>query len=266
MPISVPSAKELDFIGDLCYFFQIAGYEWLRSSDFPAFAYARKEVKMSTIVEGISREIVSGNIDESLKAVTEALRQDIPPREILDKGLMAGMNEVSLLFQKGEIFIPDVFFSAKAMHGAMDVLRPLLAPSDVEGMGKVVIGTVLGDIHDIGKRLVATMLEGAGFTVIDLGVEVNPEAFVQAVREHQPQIVAMSSLLTTTMTNMGVTVEALLKAGLREQVRVLIGGAPVTRGFTEEIGADGYGSDASAGVEEARALMAALKGEGEVVT
>jgi 5-methyltetrahydrofolate--homocysteine methyltransferase len=128
-------------------------------------------------------------------------------------------------------------------------------------MGSVVIGTVLGDIHDIGKRLVGTMLEGTGFTVIDLGVEVSPEAFVRAVEEHRPQILAMSTLLTTTMMNMGATVEALLKAGLREQVKVLIGGAPVTRDFAEEIGADGYGSNASAGLEEAKALFKALKGE-----
>jgi 5-methyltetrahydrofolate--homocysteine methyltransferase len=128
-------------------------------------------------------------------------------------------------------------------------------------MGTVVIGTVLGDIHDIGKRLVATMFEGSGFTVIDLGVEVSPEAFVQAVDAHQPHVLAMSTLLTTTMMNMGATVEALLKAGVREQVKVLIGGAPVTRAFAEEIGADGYGSNASAGLEEGKALFKALKGE-----
>jgi 5-methyltetrahydrofolate--homocysteine methyltransferase len=218
---------------------------------------------MSTILERISREIVSGHIDESIEAVKEALQQEIPPNEILDDGLMAAMKEVGLLFQGGEIFIPDVFFSAKAMHGSMDILRPLLAPSKLRGMGSAVIGTVLGDIHDIGKRLVGMMLEGAGFTVIDLGVEVSPEAFVQAVRVHQPQIVAMSTLLTTTMMNMGATIEALLKAGVREQVKVLIGGAPVTRAFVEEIGADGYGSDASVGVEEAKALMGVLKGERE---
>ncbi len=216
---------------------------------------------MSTILERISREIVSGNIDESIEAVKEALQHEIPPEEILDDGLMAAMKEVGLLFQEGEIFIPDVFFSAKAMHGSMDILRPLLAPSQLRGMGSVVIGTVLGDIHDIGKRLVGMMLEGAGFTVIDLGVEVSPEAFVQAVRAHQPDIVAMSTLLTTTMMNMGATIEALLKAGVREQVKVLIGGAPVTKAFVEEIAADGYGSDASAGLEEAKALLGALKGE-----
>ncbi len=216
---------------------------------------------MSTILERISREIVSGNIDESIEAVKEALQHEIPPEEILDDGLMAAMKEVGLLFQGGEIFIPDVFFSAKAMHGSMDILRPLLAPSKLRGMGSAVIGTVLGDIHDIGKRLVGMMLEGAGFTVIDLGIEVSPEAFVQAVRAHQPDIVAMSTLLTTTMMNMGATIEALLKAGVREQIKVLIGGAPVTRAFVEEIGADGYGSDASAGLEEAKALMGVLKGE-----
>jgi 5-methyltetrahydrofolate--homocysteine methyltransferase len=218
---------------------------------------------MSTVLERISREIVSGHVDESIEAVKKALQHEIPPQEILDDGLMAAMKRVGLLFQEGEIFIPDVFFSAKAMHGSMDILRPLLAPSQLVGMGSVVIGTVLGDIHDIGKRLVAMMLEGAGFTVIDLGVEVGPETFVEAVGAHQPHIVAMSSLLTTTMMNMGATIEALIKAGVREQVKVLIGGAPVTETFVEEIGADGYGSDASSGLEEAKVLMAALEREKE---
>jgi 5-methyltetrahydrofolate--homocysteine methyltransferase len=202
-------------------------------------------------------------VEESLAAVKEALGQKIPPQEILDDGLLPAMERVGSLFQEGEIFIPDVFFSAKAMHGSMDILRPLLAPSRLTEMGSVVIGTVLGDIHDIGKKLVSTMFEGAGFNVVDLGVEVSPEAFVQAVEAHQPQIVAMSTLLTTTMMNMGATVEALLKAGMREQVKILIGGAPVTRAFAEEIGADGYGSNASTGLEEARALLAVLKGEGK---
>ena len=216
---------------------------------------------MSTIIERISQEVISGNVEESMRAVKEALQQEIAAHVILDSGLMPAMERVGVLFQDGEIFIPDVFFSAKAMHGSMDILRPLLAPSKLMEMGSVVIGTVLGDIHDIGKRLVGTMLEGTGFTVIDLGVEVSPEAFVRAVEEHRPQILAMSTLLTTTMMNMGATVEALLKAGLREQVKVLIGGAPVTRAFVEEIGADGYGSNASAGLEEAKALFKALKGE-----
>jgi 5-methyltetrahydrofolate--homocysteine methyltransferase len=216
---------------------------------------------MSTIIERISREVISGNVEGSMRAVKEALQQEISAHEILDDGLMPAMERVGVLFQGGEIFIPDVFFSAKAMHGSMDILRPLLAPSKLMEMGSVVIGTVLGDIHDIGKRLVGTMLQGAGFTVVDLGVEVNPEAFVRAVEKHRPHILAMSTLLTTTMMNMGTTVEALLKAGLREQVKVLIGGAPVTRTFAEEIGADGYGSNASAGLEEAKALFEALKGE-----
>lgn len=216
---------------------------------------------MSTLLERISREIINGNVQESVQAVEEAIRHEIPPHEILDNGLMAAMERVGSLFQEGEIFIPDVFFSAKAMHGSMDILRPLLAPSKLMQMGTVVIGTVLGDIHDIGKRLVAMMLQGAGFTVIDLGVEVSPEAFVQAVEVHQPHIVAMSTLLTTTMPNMGASVEALLKAGMRDRVKVLIGGAPVTRAFAEEIGADGYGSNALTGVEEAKAIFQSLRGE-----
>jgi 5-methyltetrahydrofolate--homocysteine methyltransferase len=218
---------------------------------------------MTTKVERVRQEIISGHVEESIEAVKEALQGNIPPQEVLDDGLLLAMEKVGSLFQEGEIFIPDVFFSAKAMHESMDILRPLLAPSQSTGRGRVVIGTVLGDIHDIGKRLVGTMLEGAGFTVIDLGVEVSPDAFVKGITEHQPHIVGMSSLLTTTMTNMGVTIETLMKAGLRDQVKVLIGGAPVTRGFAEEIGADGYGSDASTGVDEAKALMRTLADEGK---
>ena len=216
---------------------------------------------MSTIVETIREEIISGNVEESIGAVKEALQRKIPPEKILNDGLLLAMERVGSRFQEGEIFIPDVFFSARAMHESMDILRPLLAPSQSTGAGCVVIGTVLGDIHDIGKRLVGTMLEGAGFTVVDLGVEVSPDAFVKAVTEYQPHILAMASLLTTTMTNMGVTIEALTKAGLRDKVKVLIGGAPVTRGFAEEIGADGYGSDASTGVDAAKALVRKLADE-----
>jgi len=151
--------------------------------------------------------------------------------------------------------VPEVLIAARAMHAGMDILRPLLAQSDAPLAGKVVIGTVQGDLHDIGKNLVAMMLEGGGFEIVDLGTDVAPDKFVEAVRVHQPDLVGMSALLTTTMPAMKRTIDALVEAGLREKVRVMIGGAPVTQAYADQIGADGYAPDAAAAVELARALM-----------
>jgi 5-methyltetrahydrofolate--homocysteine methyltransferase len=165
------------------------------------------------------------------------------------------MNEVGRRFKNNEFYVPEVLIAARAMHAAMDVLKPLLAASDVQPVGTVVIGTVKGDLHDIGKNLVAMMLEGGGFNVIDLGVDVSPEKFLQAVREHKPNIVGLSALLTTTMPAMKTTIEALKEAGVRDQVKVIIGGAPVTQRFADEIGADGYAPDAASAVDVARQLL-----------
>jgi 5-methyltetrahydrofolate--homocysteine methyltransferase len=173
---------------------------------------------------------------------------------VLNEGLIAGMDRVGADFRDGELFVPEVLIAARAMHAAMDILRPLLAQGDVASAGKVAIGTVSGDLHDIGKNLVGMMLEGAGFTIIDLGVDVSPDKFIAAIQSDRPNIIAMSALLTTTMPGMTRTIEALGEAGLRGQVKVMVGGAPVTKAFADEIGADGYAPDAASAVETARAL------------
>jgi 5-methyltetrahydrofolate--homocysteine methyltransferase len=176
------------------------------------------------------------------------------PGDILAGGLISGMDEVGRDFKAGDLFVPEVLIAARAMHSGMNVLRPLLAEGDVPSAGRYVIGTVKGDLHDIGKNLVKMMLEGAGFETIDLGTDVEPNAFVEAVREHQPNLVGMSALLTTTMTQMKATVEALDEAGLRDSVKIMIGGAPVTAAFAEQIGADAYAPDAASAVDVAREL------------
>jgi 5-methyltetrahydrofolate--homocysteine methyltransferase len=165
------------------------------------------------------------------------------------------MDEVGRDFKAGELFVPEVLIAARAMKAGMDILRPLLAESDVPSAGKYLIGTVQGDLHDIGKNLVRMMVEGAGFETIDLGVDIQPDAFVAAVREYQPQIVGMSALLTTTMVQMRTTIEALEEAGLRDSVKIMVGGAPVTAAFAEEIGADAYAPDAATAVDRARSLV-----------
>jgi len=209
-------------------------------------------------VEDILQKIVSnlydGEDQEVAELVQEALDQGLEPGEILRGGLIAGMDEVGRDFKAGDLFVPEVLIAARAMHAGMNVLRPLLADSDVVSAGKCVIGTVKGDLHDIGKNLVKMMLEGAGFETIDLGTDVGPEAFVEAVQEHQPQLVGMSALLTTTMVQMKATIEALEESGLRQSVKIMVGGAPVTDAFARQIGADAYAADAASAIDVARGL------------
>ncbi len=211
---------------------------------------------MSDILQKIASNLYSGEDQVVAELVQKALDQGLPPGEILKGGLIAGMDEVGRDFKAGDLFVPEVLIAARAMHAGMAVLRPLLAESDTASVGKFVIGTVKGDLHDIGKNLVKMMLEGAGFETIDLGTDVEPQAFVKAVRQHQPRLVGMSALLTTTMVQMKSTVEALEEAGLRESVKVMIGGAPVTDAFAREIGADAYAPDAASAVDVARNLAA----------
>jgi 5-methyltetrahydrofolate--homocysteine methyltransferase len=165
------------------------------------------------------------------------------------------MEEVGRLFEEGEKFVPEMLISARAMQTGMGILKPLLLQADIKTVGKVIVGTVAGDLHDIGKNLVAMMLEGSGFEVIDLGTDVSPQAFVDAVREHEPQAIGMSALLTTTMPSMGATIEALKEAGLREGVKVMIGGAPITQDFADKIGADGFAPDASSASRKTKELV-----------
>jgi len=209
---------------------------------------------MSELYGKMSEALISGDIEGIKKLTQEALDGGVSAKEILDKGLLPGMDIVGQRFKACEMFIPEVLRSAKTMQGSMGILRPLLSEADAAGAGTVVIGTVEGDLHDIGKNLVGMMLEGAGFQVVDLGTDVKPGDFVEAAKEHKPSILGMSALLTTTMPKMGETVNALKEAGIRDQIKVMAGGAPVTQDFVDEIGADAYGSNATAAVEKAKAL------------
>jgi 5-methyltetrahydrofolate--homocysteine methyltransferase len=210
---------------------------------------------MSEILSRMSEAIIEGNVDDMVGLTEEALDDGIPAQDILDKGLMAGMDYVGAEFKAGNMFVPEVLRSAKAMQTAMDILKPELAKAGARRTGKVLLGTVKGDMHDIGKNLVGMMCEGAGFDVKDIGKDIDPDAFVQAVRDFKPDIVGMSALLTTTMRAMGHTVKALEEAGLRDQVRVMVGGAPVTQAFCDQIQADGYAPNAAAAADLAKKLV-----------
>jgi 5-methyltetrahydrofolate--homocysteine methyltransferase len=209
---------------------------------------------MSELISKISALVIEGNFQEIGGATRQALDSGLSASNVLDQGLMPGMDHVGAEFKAGNLFVPEVLMSAKTMQEAMNILRPILAETGVEPAGKIIIGTVKGDLHDIGKNLVAMMCEGAGFEVIDLGKDIDPQAFVDAVREQQPDMMGMSALLTTTMAGMERTIQALAEAGLREGVKVIIGGAPVTKEFADRIGADGYAPNAAAASELARKL------------
>ena len=210
---------------------------------------------MSTgVIETLRSHVIQGRIADSAEIVEEALGQGLSATDILEQGLLPALDEVGQRFERDEIYVPEMMVSAKAVQGGLDILRPLLAESGVEPIGKIALGTVQGDLHDIGKNLVGLMLEGAGFEVTDLGINVPPERFVEAVQDGAG-LVGMSALLTTTMANMPAMLHALESADLRAGVRVMIGGAPLTQSFAEEIGADGYAPDASRAVTLARALL-----------
>jgi 5-methyltetrahydrofolate--homocysteine methyltransferase len=212
---------------------------------------------MSEILEQISATIIEGDLDEIEDLTEDALDDGLSAEEILNKGLMTGMDHVGVEFKAGNMFVPEVLRSARTMQISMDILNPLLAEGGVEMVGKVLLGTVKGDLHDIGKNLVGMMCEGAGFEVKDIGKDVDPEGFVAAVREFEPDVVGMSALLTTTMRAMESTLKVLEEAGLRDSVKVMIGGAPVTQAFAEQIGADGYAPDAAAAADLAKVLVGA---------
>jgi len=210
---------------------------------------------MTGILQEIGSNLYEGNHEMVATLVEQALSQGLPAGEILHDGLIAGMDEVGRDFRSGELFTPEVLITARAMHAGLDVLRPALSRGGVPSVGRFIIGTVKGDLHDIGKNLVKMMMEGAGFEPVDLGADVTHQAFVEAVRQYQPHIVGMSALLTTTMPNMRSTIEALEEAGLRDSVKIVVGGAPVTAQFADDIGADAYASDAATVVEMARGLV-----------
>ncbi len=207
-----------------------------------------------SLIQEIREAVIEGQAKVVVPKVEQALQEGIDANTILHDGLIDAMSEVGQLFEDGEFFVPEMLIAARAMSAALDVLKPLLVEQGVEPIGKVAIGTVKGDLHDIGKSLVAMMLEGAGFEIVNLGVDVSPEKFIEEVKKGA-QIVAMSALLTTTMSNMKVTIDAIKAAGLRDQTVVMVGGAPVTAAYAEEIGADGYAPDASAAVRKAKELL-----------
>lgn len=216
-----------------------------------------QEAEMGAAFDQLAQAVISGNSPEAQRLTRAALDAGASAEDALNQGLLPGMEVVGGRFRGGEMFIPEVLRSAKAMGSSMELLRPLLTRRGASRMGTVVIGTAEGDLHDIGKSLVAMMLEGAGFRIIDLGVDIKPARFVEAVVEHEPDIIGMSALLTTTMPRMAETIMALSRAGVRERVKVMVGGAPLTAEFARRIGADGYASNAVAAVEKARQLVGA---------
>ncbi len=200
--------------------------------------------------------ILNGDAKKALAATEAGIAAGVAPMELIQQSMVPAMDEVGRLFESEEYFVPELLLSGRAMKGAMELLKPMLAAAGQKMAVRVVIGTVKGDLHDIGKNIVASMLEGSGFEVIDLGTDVSPEKFVTAVGERNPHVVCMSALLTVTMPAMKTTIDALKTAGLRTQVKVLIGGAPVTTQYAKEIGADGYSENASAAVGMVKTLLA----------
>ena len=208
------------------------------------------------ILQGLYDNTLIGNAPEVKDLVNQGLADDLDPEKMLYDGLIPSLEEVGARFERGDFFVPEMLIAARAMQGALDILRPLLAETGAKPIGTYVMGTVKGDVHDIGKNLVNIMLEGAGFTVYDLGVNVAPETFVQQIQEHAPDVVGFSAFLTTTMPMFKANINALQKSGLRDEVIVMVGGAPVTQEYADKVGADGYAPDASTAVRLAKDLIA----------
>ena len=207
------------------------------------------------ILQGLYDQTLVGNAPAVLDLTNEGLATGLTPERMLFEALIPSLEEVGARFERGDFFVPEMLIAGKAMSGALDLLRPLLAETGAETVGKFVMGTVKGDVHDIGKNLVNIMLEGAGFTVYDLGVNVAPETFVQQIQEHKPDVVGFSAFLTTTMPMFKANINALQKAGIRDNVIVMVGGAPVTQEYADAVGADGYAADASTAVRLAKDLI-----------
>ena len=207
-------------------------------------------------LNNVSEALQRGDAEKVAELVKKALEKNLTPKKILEDGLIKGMGIIGGKFKRNEVYVPEVLIAARAMHAGMDILRPKLVETGVKNIGKVAIGTVKGDLHDIGKNLVKMMLEGGGFEVIDLGTDVSVDKFVEVVKVDQPDIVGMSALLTTTMVNMPEVVKALEAAGLRDKVKIMIGGAPITQNYADQIGADSYSPDAASAVDNAKTFVA----------
>lgn len=206
-------------------------------------------------LETICEAVLKGNAKVAAAETQAAVEAGISASEILHQACIPAMTEVGRLFESGEKFVPEMLIAARAMQKALEILKPLLVQAEVKTLGKVVIGTVAGDLHDIGKNLVAMMLEGAGFQIIDLGNDVSPEKFVEAVKQHEPDLLGMSALLTTTVSSISDTIQALTEAGVRDKVKVIIGGAPITQDFANKVGADGFAPDAGSVARMAKNLL-----------
>ncbi len=206
------------------------------------------------VIDQIGEKLIQGNAKEVGALVQQAVDEGVAPETILNEGLLPAMNKVGVRFKNNEVYVPEVLIAARAMKAGTEILRPLLAEAGIEPKATVVIGTVKGDLHDIGKNLLCMMVEGAGFKVVDIGIDVEPKKFVEAAKENNANVVGVSALLTTTMTNMKEVVDSVKAEGLSDKVKVMIGGAPVTQAYCDEIGADGYAPDAASGAELAQKL------------
>ena len=212
------------------------------------------------ILQGLYDQTLVGNKPDVVELTERGLEEGLEPTTMLFEALIPALEEVGARFERGDFFVPEMLIAGRAMSGALELLRPLLAQTDAEPIGTFLMGTVKGDVHDIGKNLVDIMLEGAGFKVVDIGVQVAPESFIEAIQEHKPDVVGFSAFLTTTMPMFKVNIEALEKAGLRDDVIVMVGGAPVTQEYADVVGADGYSADASSAVKKAKELVARQRG------
>ena len=207
------------------------------------------------VLDEIKAGTISGDMEGTLAGINRALENSITPAEIIQNGLIAAMTVVGEKFKIGDIYVPEMLIAARAMKAGLEILKPLMVDEEIDILATVVLGTVKGDLHDIGKNLVAIMMEGAGCKIIDLGVDVAPETFVEAAKEHNPQFIALSALLTTTLPAMQETIKALEKAGIRNEAKVLVGGAPLSQKFADEIGADGYAEHAAEAADKIRAML-----------
>ena len=210
---------------------------------------------MEEKIQAIYQAVITGAMANTSGKVQDAIDAGLSADQILKEGLIAPMGEIGKKFEAGEVYVPEMLISAKSMKFGLELLRPHLVAADVKPLGRVAIGTVQGDLHDIGKNLVGMMMEGAGFELIDLGVDVKPEELIEAIKEHKPDIVALSALLTTTMGNMKTAINMMGEAGVRDNLKVMIGGAPVTQDYADEIGADGFSADASQAATLAKTLV-----------
>jgi 5-methyltetrahydrofolate--homocysteine methyltransferase len=213
------------------------------------------EEEQLAILEDLAAVVIKGEADAAKTLTEEAINQNISAEDVLNLGLVAGMNVIGEQFKNNEVFIPEVLVAARAMKAGMQIIRPLLAEAKVEPLGKIIIGTCGGDLHDIGKNIVAMLLEGAGFEVVDLGADVPKEKFIECVKKENPDILGMSALLTTTMLFMKDMIEALEESGLRDKIKVIVGGAPITQSYADDIRADGYAPDAASAVDLVKSVM-----------